>query len=180
MIPIDRQVSAIRQGEVKCLWRRQQSRTAVPPSLQLYGQMMDDDTRAKAMRLDWDDFKVRDTRWFIRCCTRPRSAVPRVCSGRVCILLFYLHRTVHTHCTEAHHSEPRLCDCNAESKATPTCDTCDNSRRHIQRPAERILRQTVKRVSRISALLGAHREYLGVESERKAGAWQLQLDKRTA
>jgi hypothetical protein len=42
---------------------------------QLYGCMLDDDTRAKQMRLDWDDFKVRDTREFIRCYTRPRRRV---------------------------------------------------------------------------------------------------------
>lgn len=36
----------------------------MPPSLQLYEQMMADDTRAKKMRLDWDDLKVRDTRYL--------------------------------------------------------------------------------------------------------------------
>ena len=101
---------------------------------QLYGQMMDDDTRAKEMRLDWNEFKVRDTRvhQVLYCWT----AAPRVCSGRV--FTSYLHYTEHTHCKEAHHSEPPLYDCDAESKATPTCDTTTH---HIPSPAERIRHQ---------------------------------------
>lgn len=35
---------------------------ATQPSATAYEQMMDDDTCAKAMRLDWDDFKLCDTR----------------------------------------------------------------------------------------------------------------------
>jgi hypothetical protein len=85
--------------------------------------------------------------------------------GRVCIL-FHLHCTVHTHCKEAHYSEPPLCDCDAESKDTPTCD---NTRRRIQRPAERIRHRAVKATFWTCALLEAHREYLRVGSERRAG-----------
>jgi len=119
---------------------------------QLYGCMMDADTRAKQMRLDWDDFKVRDTRVHQ---VLYSTAAPRVCSGRV--FLSYVHCTVHTHCKEAHHSEPPLCDCDAESKPTPICDTTTQP---IPSPAERIRRRTVKATSQVCALLGAHRTHL--------------------
>lgn len=33
-----------------------------------------------------------------------------------------LYCTVHTLREQAHHTGPPLCDCDAESKATPTCD----------------------------------------------------------
>ena len=69
------------------------------------------------MRLDWDEldellvaavagwladwrklYRPRHEKEFTRCCA------------------------VHTRCKQARHTEPPLCDCHAESKATPACD----------------------------------------------------------
>ena len=43
------------------------------------------------------------------------TAAPRVC-GLECLVLPALHGTVHTRCTQAHHTELPLCDCDAESQ----------------------------------------------------------------
>lgn len=83
--------------------------------------------------------------------------------GADCLLVLYTVHTVHTHCKQAHHHSPPLCDCDAESQATPTCD---NTTQHIPSPTERIRYRTRAAAFRICAILGAHHEHFTVESGR--------------
>jgi hypothetical protein len=82
--------------------------------------------RRRGWRLDELTVLVSFVRSAIReltSCLLSSTAAPRVCSGRVsCPTYTPLYCTVPTLCEHAHHSEPPLCHCDAESKATPACD----------------------------------------------------------
>lgn len=98
-------------------------------------------------------------------CLLSSTAAPRVCASE-CLVLLTLYCTVHTLCTQAHHSEPPLCHCDAESKATPTCDNTTQQHKSL---AGRIRHRTRSAASRTCAFLEAHREYLTAKVEGVSG-----------
>ena len=123
--------------------------------------------RRRGWRLDELTVLVSFVRSAIReltSCLLSSTAAPRVCSGRVsCPTYTPLYCTVPTLCEHAHHSEPPLCHCDAESKATPACD---NTTQQHKRPAGRIRHWTGSAASQICAFLEAHRRHFDSQIRR--------------
>ena len=138
---------------------------------------VDDDTRAKKMRLDWGELVVAS--WLAGRRAGRKLQGPRYESelvqqvqvldrGAACLRigesLCCLHCAVHTPCIQAHYSEPPLCDCDAGSKATPTCDNTTQQRKRLTR---RIRRRFICAAFRICASLGAHSDDSVIDADRR-------------